>query len=97
MGLINLDSYTTQYGYEITNTYIGIGDNEISIRKEEGGWLLEVELKIWHSKEHRDAKKEPYDTIYIYKGLSDSDITTNLFSIIYTEVKQKFTNTVDDI
>ena len=97
MGLINLDIYTTQYGYDVSNTYISIGDNEISIRKEAGGWILEVELKIWHSKAQRESRKAPYENVYIYKTLSESDITGNLFSIIYTAAKVKYANTADDL
>ena len=97
MGLINLDIYTTQYGYDISNTYLSIGDNEISIRKEDDTWILEVELKIWHSKDHRENGKASYENVYIYKTLSDTDITGDLFSIIYTAAKVKYTNTTDDI
>ena len=69
MGLINLDTYTTQYGYAVTNTYISVGDNDVNLKKDDGSWILESGLNIWHSKTLRESGAKPYGSIPIYKIL----------------------------
>tara|TARA_Y100001970_G_C14165601_1_gene821097 strand:- start:1308 stop:1601 length:294 start_codon:yes stop_codon:yes gene_type:complete len=97
MGLINLDTYTTQYGYAVTNTYISVGDNDINLKKDDGSWILEAGLNIWHSKTLRESGAKPYGSIPIYKVLSSSEINTDIFAIIYAEAKKIYTNTSDDL
>ena len=97
MGIINLDVYVTDYGYDVTNTYISIGENDINLKKEDSGWVLETGLNIWHSKTFRDDGKRPYETISINKSLSASEINNDVFTIIYNEVKKTYTNTSDDL
>ena len=97
MGLINLNTYTTQYGYDVTNTYISVGDNDISLKKDNGSWILEAGLNIWHSKALRETGARPYGSLSVYKVLSSSEINSDIFAIIYTEAKKTYTNTSDDL
>ena len=104
MGLINKDVFQNRYGQEIYNTYISLGDNSIEIRKESemnqndnAIYILTAVFNTWLSKESRDNGKIPFSTHMVSKTLSSDQITSNIYNILYTEVKKKYSNTTDVI
>jgi len=106
MGIINKDAFTTRYGLELTNTYISLGENNIELRKERETdvdnnvtekYTLTGIFDIWLSKEFKNKEKSPFASHVIYKVLSTDEITTNLYNILYTDLKKKYTNTIDDL
>ena len=82
MGLINLNVYTTKYGYDVTNTYISVGDNDISLKKENGSWILETELNIWHSKNFLTPSPSLRDIYGVRMGRGGG-VFLNCFKIIF--------------
>ncbi len=97
MGLINKDNFETYYGYSVQDTYISLGNNEVSLRREEGNWILEAHFNLWHSKDLRIQNKRAYKGFHVRKLLTDSELSSNIFDLAYTEVKKQFTNTTDDL
>ena len=97
MGIINNDSFSTRYGQDLSKTYISLGDNCIELRKEEGKYILMGIFNVWLSKESRLNNKSSFSSTIIRKELSASEITSNLYTILYTELKKKYTNTTDDL
>jgi len=97
MGLINGESFENPYGVDVSNTYISLGDNEIHIRKEDGKWYLEANYNVWHSKEVRFADKPAYDGGGIRIELTDDNVGSNVFTLVYTEIKKTYTVTSDDL
>ena len=106
MGIINKDVFTTRYGLELTNTYISLGNNNIELRKERETdvddniiekYTLTGIFDIWLSKEFKNKGKNPFTSYVIHKVLSTNEITTNLYNILYADLKKKYTNTIDDL
>ncbi len=100
MGLINNDTFVTGYGHSVTDTYISIGNNNIELVKSTDNgvnkYMLSVVFNIWLSKESRSTARS-LTSGYIRKELSTEEIIGNLYEIIYSEIKLKYTNTTDEI
>ena len=106
MGLINKDIFQNRFGQELINTYISIGNNNIELKKEieydESNNIIEfytltTVFNIWLSKETRNNHKSSFSSCVIRKVLSGDEITSNLYNILYTEVKKIYTNVTDDL
>lgn len=105
MGIINKDPFLNRYGQELTNTYISLGNNPIELRKEieiDNNkntieiYILTAIFNIWLSKESR-YNNSSFSSYVVHKTLSGDEITSNLYTILYTELKKKYTNTTDDL
>ena len=106
MGIINKDPFLNRYGQELTNTYISLGNNHIELRKERETdvddniiekYTLTGIFNIWLSKEQKQKNMSPFNTVVIHKELSSTEITANIYNILYTDLKKKYTNTIDDL
>lgn len=99
MGVINKSNYSSRHGQVITNTYISLANNRVEIYKKANDsdlYELSTSFSIYLSKESRLAYKQPLTTIYLRVELEKSEISGNLYSILYRELKKKFTDTQDD-
>ena len=97
MGIINKDIFINHYGQNLTNTYISLGSNSIELRKEDGKYILQGMFTIWLSKQIKDQGKSSFRSFIIQKELSSSEITTNIYAILYTELKKKYLYFTDDL
>ena len=97
MGIINKDIFVSQYGQPLTDTYISLGNNNIELRKEDNKYLLLGVFNVWLSKSARDTNKSSFKSIIVHKELTSDEITANIYGILYSELKKKYTNTADDI
>ena len=106
MGIINNNAFLTRYGQELTNTYISLGNNVIELKKETeynennittGKYILTGIFNIWLSKDARNNSKSTFATHFINKVLTTDEITSNLYNILYSEIKKKYANSADDL
>ena len=97
MGIINHDVFSNQYGQELTNTYISLGNNSIELQKEGGKYMLRGTFTIWLSKQIKTEGKNSFKVFAVHKELSSSEIIGNVYAILYTELKKIYTNTTDDL
>lgn len=99
MGIINQDPYNTTYGTSVTNTYISIGEQTIALHKLDNTnsiYELKALFSIWNDKPSRESGKRPYQMIPISQELNASQITGDLYTILYDQLKIKFPNHTDD-
>ena len=97
MGIINKDIFVSQYGQSVTDTYISLGNNSIELRKEDNKYLLLGVFNVWLSKSARETNKSSFKSIIIHKELTSDEIISNIYGMLYSELKKKYTNTTDDI
>ncbi len=98
MGIINHDLIedSRESGRTISNTYISLGSNSnISIEKEENQYTISGRFTIYKDQASRNNKIGNFGGKYIRKEISSSDLDQNLISILYTELKNIYTNTTD--
>jgi len=100
MGVINLDAFITQYGVSVSNTYISIANNTMNIQKQDNKpTVLTATFSLYHSKDLRTQNLKCYEKIMICRDLTASEMAanTNLFALLYDQLKLQFTNTTDDL
>ena len=110
MGIIIGDTITLNNGLTVTNTYCSFGNSKISLRKninntyDSSGnivsninYTLYCNYCIWINKTYRLNNNVILESYNINKDITSSDLNTNLYSILYTEIKSKYTSTTDDI
>lgn len=98
MGITNLSKYISKYGGEdITNTYISIADNPISLKKiEEGKYSLETIFNLYLSKESRLLGKRVLSHIHIVVELDEEEVKGNLYKKLYKALKEIYKQNRDD-
>lgn len=112
MGIIILDTIVLDSGIEIANTYGSFHYNTLSLQKikNNGGlppqttplpgspeYSVNGTLLVWKDK---DARTRNLPFIYRYnlqRNLTYDELDSNLYYVLYEEIKKKFVNTEDDL
>jgi hypothetical protein len=98
MGLINNDMFEASNGVQKTGTYISFSNEMIYIQKNnEGSYTVIGYYRIFWDKDARLANKAHIDTATVIAKIPDTDLNNNLYTVLYNEIKTKFTNTIDDL
>jgi len=98
MGLINLSKFVSKYGgNDITNTYISVADNSITLKKiGKDKYSLETTFSLYLSKDSRLSLKNPLSYIYVVVELDDTEVKGNMYKILYKALKKIYKQTRDD-
>jgi hypothetical protein len=98
MGITNLSKYISKYGgSDITNTYISIADNLITLKKvDEGKYSLETTFSLYLSKDARLTGKRVLSHIHITVELDGDEVKGNLHKKLYKALKKIYKQTRDD-
>ena len=100
MGIIIGDTITLSNGLTVQNAYASFGNTEVQVRKDENNnsqYILESHYHIWVDKNNRTNNKSIIDAGNVRKTITASDLNSNLYTILYTEMKSNFTTTTDEI
>jgi len=100
MGIINNDVYITPHGDSVTGTYISISTGNISVRKntrDNSVYDISGSFLIWKDKAAKDAGNTYYDRINFIQSFDSSQISTGVYSLLYTHIKTVYTNTTPDL
>ena len=95
MGLINHDSYTTSYGIDVTDTYISVGTNNISIYKDDTNHLMDYIATIWASQTSRDNNQRSLQSLCRTVTMDSTQLAEGAYDVAYADLKTVFTNTTD--
>lgn len=99
MGLINPDIYVTNQGIEKANTYISFFGQSVNMRKNgtdaSGVSVFDVNAIacIWWDQASRESNKSPIASIMV--SVQTTDISQNLYSLLYAQLKVMFPNAYD--
>jgi len=100
MGIININSYTTPQGDTATGTYIAISKNPIHIQRDKtnsANFIVTSYFDIWKNKASKNANKATYSRINIKKTYTSSELSTGIYTLLYTHIKTIYTNYTDDL
>ena len=100
MGIINNASYTTPQGDTVTGTYIAISKNPIHIQRDKtntANFLVTSSFDIWKDKASKNANKATYSRTSIIKTYTSSNLSTGIYTLLYTHIKTIYTNFTDDL
>lgn len=98
MGIIINDEVGGQYGDSINDTYGCYHDCDIFIKKTDTGINIKSKAKIFVTKNARTEQKIPLMRVLTQGYIATEDLaTTDLFTVLYADLKSKYTNTTDDI
>ena len=90
MGLLIQDTFDTNFGIQLTNTYCSIRGS-YTIRKSGENYAVYSNAGIWSDKNaYTNGKEQLVRGIIIEKNLSLQELTSgNMFSQLYEVLKQK--------
>jgi hypothetical protein len=97
MGLINNDSFEAKNGVQKTGTYISFNGEVLHLQKQNEMYQLVAYYRVYWDKAARDAGKMHIDSGTLIVEIPDTDLNTNLYTILYNDLKTKFTNTTDEL
>ena len=98
MGLINPDNYTTFQGIQKTGTYICIGPQQVSIRKNgedlSGNELYEVNAiaNVYWDQSTRLSNNAPIASISVSTKITVDGLGQNMYSLLYGQLLLKLPN-----
>jgi hypothetical protein len=108
MGIIIGDTITLDNGLTAQSTYGSFGDSILTLEKSRISTLdenntevityeyrLSCKGSIWSSKEYRDALKPKLHAENISIVVQPSQLNSNLYTILYTNWKSKYTTVTD--
>jgi hypothetical protein len=95
MGIINHDSYDTNYGIGVTNSYISVGTNSLEVSKNGTDYKLRYIATIWASKKGRETDKKSLQSLVRAVTLDSTQLTSGVYVLAYADLKTVFTNTTD--
>lgn len=99
MGIINPNAYETIYGNVLYNTYISLGKDVVLVRKVEQDGVYKYEVVsnyyVYVDKNARDTGKANVGLEGIVVHVTSEELNTNIYSIIYNKIKEKYPNSID--
>lgn len=109
MGILIGDTIEiTRTGLSITGAYASFCTNEIRLEKREEKmtdaegvetktviYTVRSVARIWKDADARTCEKHPLDGIMVQKTLTTEEMNTNLYTVLYNELKSKYTTTTD--
>lgn len=96
MGIINNDSIDTPFGTTVTGSYMAIGQNEITVRKDDDNkFVMDYYVRVWVNQDARNNNKSSVRTNAYSLELSDAQLTAGAYNTAYAHLKTVFTNSTD--
>lgn len=107
MGIMIGDRIQLPNGLGAENTYGSFGPSEIHIEKVENDendndndnglkqYRIYGRAMIWSSEQYRIEGRPPIDMVSIQVVLPESSLNNNIYYLLYSEWKSKYTNTTD--
>jgi hypothetical protein len=96
MGITINDELDFYSGVSTTGCYASFGTQSITIEKnEDGDFELSGFANIWVDEAARDLGKSPLKNELCIQTVASNDLDTNLYELLYTVLKSKYTSVVD--
>lgn len=99
MGIIINDTITLNSGLSVSNTYVSLARQPVSILKtvpyldeENTAWIATITYNIWANKSAADTNKPPLQTDFIKTNI---DVSRPIIPEVYNAIKAKYTSTTD--
>jgi len=104
MGITILDTIEYDIGVTLANTYGSFAKNSIVIHANDDDdddtydYYIHGRGQVWASKAKRDEEDSPIlDVKNINIGITSGQLDTNLYVILYDNLKSQYISTIDDL
>ena len=103
MGIVVLDSIVTPQGANVTNCYISFAMNAVTIipatSPVDGSKVFYVNgpASTYFNAEARESNKQPLQTREVRVGPLASLANTDVYTILYNDLKQQYPNNADAV
>ena len=99
MGIINHDTFIASNGIEKNNTYISFNNETLYLKKLNMSNIYNVNAnyRVYWDKSARDNQKTFIELISITMQISENQLSSSLYTLLYEELKKKYINITDDI
>jgi len=100
MGIIINDTITLNNGLTASTIYCSFGEGEIRIEKNRDNaseYDISGHYTIWVSKDFRINDKPSLDAGNISLKITSSDLNSNIYTLLYNELKTKYTSATDEL
>ena len=95
MGITIADTLTLDSGLTVANAYGAISENSITIRKNDtNSFIIRSVGQIWINQNSKN-NKESIQKVNIEKYINISEISSNLYSLLYTQWKTQYSSVSD--
>ncbi len=96
MGLLNNDSYVCSNGVTKTGVYISFNNETIYLCQDaSGSYQVRGNYRVFWDKYARDSGKSFMELKSVGVVISASELTGNLYAILYAKLKEQYPNSVD--
>lgn len=95
MGITIGDTITLACGLTNSNSYGSFGKSEIRIEKQDSNYLVSCRGLIWATESLRSQSKAHIGTQAVSITINSSQLTSNLYSLLYTEWKTNYSSVSD--
>ena len=95
MGITIGDTLTLHSGLTATNTYGSFGLSEITIEKNGSSYFVTGKGRIWVNESAKNSSKPPITGMNVSVTINESQLSGNLYSILYTQWKTNYTSVSD--
>jgi hypothetical protein len=93
MGIIIGDSIQS-----VSNSYCSIANSHVQIYKNpDGTFVCNGIGTIWTNQSARNSNNTPISSVGVVITINSSELTSNLYSKLYTQLKTNFSSTTDAI
>jgi len=100
MGIIINDTITLNNGLTASSIYCSFGEGEIRIEKNRDNsseYDISGHYTIWVSKDFRINDKPSLTGGHISLTITSNDLNSNIYTLLYNELKTKYTSTTDEL
>lgn len=96
MGLINHDLFVGWNGVQKADTYLSFNNEPIQLHKGAGSlYSVRANCRIFWDKDSKDGGKSFLELRAVSATLTAEELSTNLYSCLYAELKKTFPNSED--
>ena len=96
MGITIADTLTLSNGLTVSNSYACFGRDSISIEKmDTNKYDLRGHACIWTNQTYRNNEAPPLLGVNINLTITASQLDSNIYSLLYTQLKTKYSSTSD--
>jgi hypothetical protein len=97
MGIIVNDTITLSTGSEYTGVYLAATTDPVEVRKisDTTNYTVRASFRMWINQTARNEDKATIDRVNVRFTIQEADLTQNLYTLAYTELKTHYSDTTD--
>lgn len=95
MAITNNDAYVTPQNVSITGAYMTFGTRRVLMTKDGSDYIIGGICCVYKDQTAKDTGFMCLKEFKVEKTIAVGDLTSNLYTVLYDELKLTYTNSVD--